>query len=126
MLNVFDKQLIGIKNYNNGLIAERVVYRDYRKNGYSFVKHRLLNSIGEIDLLFLKNKTLVFIEVKYSIHSERAYHMINDKKQQKLREAANLYLMENKKTYNNFEIRFDVAITCGKNFDLTIYNNVFI
>ena len=64
---------------------------------------------GEIDIIALQNNTLVFIEVKYRSTTTfaKAEEMITYSKQNKLINAANIFLQRYPR-YENYECRFDV------------------
>ncbi|QUE31770.1 YraN family protein [Francisella philomiragia] len=80
---------------------------------------------GEIDIIALDQNTLVFIEVKYRSKTKfaKAEEMLTYSKQQKLINAANIFLQENPK-FENYECRFDL-IAINKE-DINWIKNAFI
>ncbi len=99
------------KSFNtvSGSIAESQAV-DYVKNTLKFkileTNHK--NKIGEIDIIALDKKTIVFIEVKYS--SSKMFGLprerVNFYKQNKIRQVALAYLKM--KSRMDSAVRFDV------------------
>ena len=79
---------------------------------------------GEIDIIALENKTIVFIEVKYRKNHSFGYaeEMVNIKKQEKIINTAQMFLLQFEK-YQNYECRFDV-VAINKN-DISWYKSAF-
>lgn len=72
--------------------------------------------LGEIDIIARERQTIVFVEVKTRSHSTHttAAQAVDARKQQKLRQLANLYIATSAPTYTSF--RFDViSITVDAN-----------
>lgn len=76
-------------------------YRLLYENFYSYS--------GEIDLIAFKEKSLIFVEVKYRNSAKFGHvtEMVNYKKQQKLIKTAQFFLLKYPK-YNQFNLRFDL------------------
>lgn len=70
---------------------------------------------GEIDIIAIDGADMVFIEVKFRSYDTfgSAEGMVSKAKQQKIINAANIYLQENTK-YDSYNYRFDV-IAINKN-----------
>ncbi|MBP1930771.1 putative endonuclease [Ammoniphilus resinae] len=68
----------------------------------------------EIDLIVMKEDTIVFVEVKTRTKEEfaKGYESVNHAKQARIRKAATLYLMQSRLPL--LEVRFDV-ISVGYN-----------
>lgn len=64
---------------------------------------------GEIDIIALDTDILVFVEVKYRSKTQfaKAEEMLTYSKQQKLINAANIFLQKNR-IYENYQCRFDL------------------
>lgn len=92
-----------------GRYGEELAATYLEKKGYQIIARNHLNKHGEIDIIALDNRTLVFVEVK--TRSQLAYgapaESVTYKKQQKLRELALRYLQQHQKQYVRF--RFDVC-----------------
>ncbi len=94
--------------------GERAAVRTLKSLGYKIVARNLRNRAGEIDILALDRKTLVFVEVK-TRQSHAAGHpaeAVDKRKQGQIIRAASLYLAERR--LQAASIRFDVvAIVWG-------------
>ena len=63
---------------------------------------------GELDVVALKNKTLVFVEVKERKTLENALYAIKAAQQKRIVNAAKFYLSRHEK-YQNYDVRFDAV-----------------
>lgn len=79
--------------------------------GYNIVARNWRTKRGEIDIIVSKEDILVFVEVKTlpSGSLETLSHELNRRKQKRIIETANFFLLTNRK-YNNSKIRFDVLV----------------
>lgn len=93
-------------NQNVGRLGERKAEEYYLKSGYSFLFRNYRTPFGEIDLIFRKNLTTVFVEVKCrgSILFGRPEEAITTKKLNSLRKGIEYYLL----LQNNY--RYDCRI----------------
>ncbi len=96
------------KHLQQGEDAELACYHYLKKNGLKPVTKNFHCRHGEIDIIMLDNKTLVFVEVRFrkNNHFGDGLESITANKQNKLRRTAELYLQKNKQ-YKN--ARFDVV-----------------
>ena len=98
------------KEYNSiqGAIGELCVRKYLEKKKYKILEQNYKNKLGEIDIIAMDKKTLVFVEVK--TRSTLAYGMpseaVNSRKRQKIRNVAQLYLLKN--NLDDTNCRFDV------------------
>ncbi|NQT49673.1 YraN family protein [Candidatus Kuenenbacteria bacterium] len=78
----------------------------------------LQKNVGEIDLIFTKNKDLVFVEVKTRTTNAFGYgeQAVNYSKKQKISKTINHFRTSNEK-YDDFFPRFDILVI--EIFDLT-------
>lgn len=98
------------KEFNTvqGRIGEFDAEEYLKKKKYRIIAQNYKNKIGEIDLITQKDNTIVFIEVKarktcaFGLPSES----VNLRKQQKLRNVATCWLLQNK--LMDSSCRFDV------------------
>lgn len=97
-------------NQNSGKLAEFIARLYFRIKGYKIIsknhKGALKMPVGEVDFIALKNKTLVFVEVKKRQSIEKASYAIKPKQQKRIVNAAKLFIKKNSQ-YQNFNIRFD-------------------
>ncbi len=97
-----------MNKFNFGLLAEYLTIFFYRLSLHQILYHRLRNHGGEIDLIAIRGKQLIFIEVKARktiINDQILLH----KQQQRIKRAAEIFLMHRPK-YQNYNIRFDLVI----------------
>lgn len=107
------------QNYYIGLIGEYITILFYRCLLYKFVGHRIKNKAGEIDLIFTKDNTIVFIEVKNHKYFEEG--TISLKQIERIKKAAEVFL-SNQEVYKNHEIRFDLCIIRPFKHPKVLYN----
>ncbi|WGS64786.1 YraN family protein [Marinitoga aeolica] len=92
---------------NKGKIYEDIAVKFLKKKGFKILKRNFSTKIGEIDIIALDNKCLVFVEVKGGKdYIENPAYRVNNKKLQKITKTANIYIK-----YNNIdfdETRIDV------------------
>jgi putative endonuclease len=97
------------------------------KAGMQIIARNFRSRRGEIDIIALEGETLVFVEVKawsaYGI--ENLQYSIDQKKQRRIIETANYFLLSNRK-YNEMTIRFDVIFIGPKNGSLTHLVSAFV
>lgn len=92
-----------------GRLGERAALDYLCENHYEIIAQNWRCRVGEIDLIALKEQTIIFIEVrtrKYGKQFGSPAESIDYRKQQKLRQVAQVYLHLNGQ--NNATIRFDV------------------
>lgn len=97
-----------MKKDHFGLIAEYIAIFIYKLKFYQILYHRKRNFAGEIDLIALRGKQLVFIEVK-ARSSDIDEIILSFKQQSRIKKAAELFLCQNLK-YQNYDVRFDLVI----------------
>lgn len=92
-----------------GRLGEQAALQYLREHGYAVIEQNWRCRAGEIDLIALKEQTLVFIEVrtrKYGKQFGDPAESINMRKQMKVRQVAQVYMHLNGK--HHLAIRFDV------------------
>ncbi|HOJ63622.1 MAG TPA: YraN family protein [Spirochaetota bacterium] len=91
-----------------GKLGEKIAKNYLEKNGIKIIEENYFTKFGEIDLIGIENKTIIFIEVKlrFSNSFGAPYEAVDLKKWEKLQNAASLYLTEH--NINDMECRFDV------------------
>ncbi len=97
-----------------GQKGESTAQKFLKKNGYRIVEQNYKNPVGEIDIIAVEGKTLVFIEVKTreSIDYGPPFEAVNRAKKRKIANVALLYLKRFKKLP---PCRFDVVSILYKN-----------
>ena len=81
------------------------------ENSYQIIERNFRTRRGEIDIIAKKDDVLVFVEVKAlpSGNAETLAHELDLRKQRKIIETANFFLLKHRE-YNNSKIRFDVLV----------------
>ena len=94
--------------YKLGIFAEYLVLIYYLFGMHKILHHRYKTKVGEIDLIILKRKQLIFVEVKArknGIHE----NIVSYNQQQRISRTAELFIAKNNK-YANYDLRFDLAV----------------
>ncbi len=88
--------------------AEAACYAHLKSKGLKLVTKNFRCRFGEIDIIMLDKKTLVFVEVRFRKNNNfgGGLESITSAKQQKLRKTAEFYLQQNNQHKN---ARFDVV-----------------
>lgn len=90
----------------------------YLKNKkYIIEKTNFKTNVGEIDIVARKGRTIVFVEVKKReiLVYGRPSEAVDQRKQNKIRNTAQLYLLKNKLASS--PVRFDVIEIIGENIN---------
>ena len=84
-------------------------------NGYTIITRNYHSAYGEIDVIALREDTVVFIEVKTrSSNHQAALNSVSAAKQKKLVNTASIFLSQNP-SYELLPTRFDVITIIHKN-----------
>lgn len=96
-----------------GKRSEIIAAEYLKKKGYKILKTNFKNKLGEIDVIALDKDYLVFIEVKSRLSQKfgHPFDAIDERKQQKIRSVASLYMVKNHKCETN--CRFDAISILG-------------
>lgn len=102
-----------------GHYYEALALRYLKLQGLKLVQKNYRCSTGEIDLVMLDDKTLIFVEVRFRGAEDfgMAVETVNYRKQRKVVRAAQHYLLHNR-IYNSHQCRFDVVGITRTNNDL--------
>ena len=98
------------KAYRSGVFAETFVALLFRLRGYRTVAQRYRSPVGEIDLVALKNKRLVFVEVKRRKTIDDAAWAVPAKQKRRIVRAAQYWLASHP-DFTTYTIAFDVVLT---------------
>ena len=93
-----------------------------RAKGYKILSQRFRSGKGEIDLIALKGKTLVFVEVKARKTEEEGLYAITPRQRERIRQSAEIWLAQEEIDYDI--CRFDVVVLTPKGL-LTHIENAF-
>lgn len=97
-----------MNNLRLGNKGEDIAYHFLIKKGYRILERNYHTHWGELDLITLKNQTLIFFEIKTrtSFQKGQPYEAVNLRKLIPLKRAINYYLLTNK--YSRYKLRLDV------------------
>lgn len=99
------------KNKKIGAWGEKLAKDYYEKSGYELICRNWARRGGEIDLVFLKDNEIIFVEVK--TRTTNIYGWAEDAvtvaKKQKISKLIDQYLMLNQEYYSYFP-RFDILV----------------
>ena len=97
-----------MKHFNFGLIAEYLTILFYKLQFYQILGHRVRFYGGEIDIIAVRGKQVVFIEVK-ARSSDLDDILVRISQQKRITRAAETFLSRNPK-YSGHLVRFDLSI----------------
>ncbi len=120
---MYSKDVTKVRNKINGDSGEIEATNFLKAKGYIIVKTNYKTKLGEIDIIALQKNVIVFVEVKKreTLAFGRPCEAVDFRKQQKIRNCAQLYLMQTNKTEN--DVRFDVIEIVGS--EITHIENAF-
>ncbi len=120
---MYSKDISKVRNKINGDTGEITAAKFLEAKGYKIIKTNYKTKMGEIDIIALWKNVIVFVEVKKreTLAFGRPCEAVDYRKQQKIRNCAQLYLMQTHKTEN--DVRFDVIEIVGD--EITHLENAF-
>ena len=94
-------------NHVKGILGEDIAAKYLKKKHFKILERNHRNRVGEIDIVAMHKKILVFVEVKSrsTLEFGTPAEAVDERKQHKLRQVASLYLITHK--YDG-PCRFDV------------------
>ncbi len=97
-----------------------------QKGGFNILYRNFYSKFGEIDIIAIKNKLLLFVEVKYRSNESRgkAEEMVSDYKKQRILRTAKYFLMKFPH-YSEYNLRFDL-IAISKNNGIKHIKNIIL
>jgi putative endonuclease len=113
-----------------GQRAEDLVARRLAAAGWEIVERNARTRYGELDLVALDGRTLVFVEVKAgrtgaAVGPERPILAVDGRKQRRVRKLATAWMAERRALPRYAEIRFDaVGVTFGRGDHIVAYEHV--
>lgn len=95
-------------NKEKGALGEDIAVKYLMSKGYSIIDRNYRTSIGEIDIIAIKDNVLVFIEVKArtNLNYGYPYEAVNWKKQEKIIKSSYIYIKY--KNLYKYQIRYDI------------------
>ncbi|MCS7184511.1 MAG: YraN family protein [bacterium] len=116
LLQSLIQKLLKQKNLLNKYPFEDIAVKYLNEKGYKIIERNFKSLYGEIDIIASKNKTLVFVEVRYKSNPIIKPELtVNSKKQNKIKLTAKYYMK--KCGYKFDEFRFDVIGITNNNIE---------
>lgn len=99
---------MGKSNIKKGSLGEDIAVNYLKSKGYEILDRNYRTSIGEIDIIAIREDILVFVEVKSRTNFNYGYpyEFVNWKKQEKIIKSSYIY-MKYKNLYK-YQIRYDI------------------
>jgi putative endonuclease len=118
-----------LNNRETGKLGEKIAREDLLKKGYSILETNYSTRYGEIDIIAVEGRVVVFVEVKTRRGINFGYprEAVNRHKQLKIKNMAEVYIL--RKKLRDINMRFDVIeVFLDDNNDaksVTILKNAF-
>ena len=112
-----DKRFFKIQKYianRVGWYAEYLVIIFMFFKGYKLFKHRYRNYCGEIDLIFVRRKKIIFVEVKARSGEIDYFGLVSKWQKRRIIASANVFLS-----------KYDRFATYGVQFDICVVFSMF-
>ena len=108
-----------------GKMGEVKIAWHYRLKGYKIIARNFSCRYGELDIVALKNDTIVVVEVKTRKNANfaQAREFVDYHKQARIKNTTNIFLQ--KYSYTEYNVRFDVAEVYTENNKINIIDNAF-
>lgn len=109
-------QILGANKKQIGEYYENIACQYLLNKGLIFLANNIQFRIGEIDLIMLDKDCIVFIEVRYRKNANfgDAEMTVTLNKQNKIKQAAQLWMIEQNLNIEDTAFRFDVFAITGK------------
>lgn len=115
------KKRAKITSYKSGLLAESIAILLLYCKFYRVVAKRYKTKVGEVDIIAIRGKTLIFAEVKKRRNKQELYESITAKQKQRITAAAELFLANHPQFAGNKK-RFDAILITPNLFPIHIKN----
>ncbi len=93
-------------SYKTGILAEALAIILLTLKFYRVIERRYKTKVGEVDIIAIRGKTLVFIEVKKRKSRQELFESITPRQQKRIINAAEIFLTRNL-NFHNHNKRFD-------------------
>ena len=107
-----------------GVIGEYISVLYLILKGYTILRWRYKNPMGEVDIIAKKNKTLIAVEVKSRSSQDIKIGDSVYQRQQKRIVKGIKYFVSRHKKFTNYSIRFDVILV-GRKFSIKHLQNAW-
>lgn len=96
------------KGYQRGVWAENMAAFWLRCKGYRILERRYKTPFGEIDLIAMRRKEIVFVEVKYRNNFRDALEALQPQQRRRIENASQMYMSSS--ILKSVSARFDVCV----------------
>lgn len=94
--------------FQSGLCAEKKVIVLLKYHGFEIIKHRYRTSVGEIDIIALKDNVIHIVEVKHRSRLTEVRECLTQRQRRRIEQATEIFAAENP-LFTNCSWQFDVA-----------------
>lgn len=110
------------ENYKKGKEGEEIAKKFLEDKGMVWIESNYENKIGEIDLIFIDEKWLVFVEVKYKTNDRLGIpeEMISQNKINQIKRVAESYIY----LFHPKQEKFRIDAVCILGPDIKYYPNI--
>lgn len=112
-------------NHARGHFAEKIACLYLMMKGWWPVKMNYVvgrgTGAGEVDLILVRGKTLIFVEVKYRPTLVQAMEAITVQNQIRVAKSSAVFLQKNPK-YKDYQVRYDAILLAPKKWPKHLQN----
>ena len=112
-------------NHARGHFAEKIACLYLMMKGWWPVKMNYVvgrgTGAGEVDLILVRGKTLIFVEVKYRPTLVQAMYAITVQNQIRVAKSSAVFLQKNPK-YKDYQVRYDAILLAPKKWPKHLQN----
>ena len=112
-------------NHARGHFAEKIACLYLMLKGWWPVKMNYVvgrgTGAGEVDLILVRGKTLIFVEVKYRPTLVQAMEAITVQNQIRVAKSSAVFLQKNPK-YKDYQVRYDAVLLAPKKWPKHLQN----
>ena len=106
-----------------GRLAEAEACEFLKKKGYTLLVNRHKTPYGEIDLLMVKGKAIIAVEVKYRRTLTTAAESISNRQKKRIQNALSSFLEQHPELADKYPFtQFDVVLLCTSKTVIHISN----
>ncbi len=94
------------KTYQFGILAEKITMIFLSLKGYRIMAWRYKTRFGEIDIVAVKGREIVFIEVKARKSAQNFFEIVTNRQSSRIKSAARIFIGKNRH-FCEYKQRFD-------------------
>ncbi|MEQ9116081.1 MAG: YraN family protein [Rickettsiales bacterium] len=101
--------MLNLTRHIKGILAEKIAQIFLNIKGYRILNKRYKTRFSEVDLIAYKNRTIIFIEIKYRKQFSLEFNPLSHSQLTRIRKTANIFITTHR-AYVDCQIRFDVIL----------------